>query len=78
VRIETKTNISTNSMEILMRFLSGDEKQKLVQIAEKIVDGPNGSVSNGKVFVPDMLVDDNTLSLKSWAKMRRSEKVFYN
>ncbi len=64
-------------MEILMRFLSGDEKQKLVQIAEKIVDGPNGSVSNGKVFVPDMLVDDNTLSLKSWAKMRRSEKVFY-
>jgi hypothetical protein len=60
-----------------MRFLSGDEKQKLVQIAEKIVDGPNGSVSNGKVFVPDMLVDDNTLSLKSWAKMRRSEKVFY-
>jgi len=61
-----------------MRCLSGTEKQQLVNIAEKIVDGPDGSMNKqGMVFVPEIIEKDKTLSLKSWASMPRSAKVFY-
>ena len=61
-----------------MRCLCGTEKQQLVNIAEKIVDGPDGSMNKqGMVFVPEIIEKDKTLSLKSWASMPRSAKVFY-